>query len=129
MKTFITISTLGLVLAASGSAFAAFNDGNASQGASTLGGFNGPTQGMINTVQAALESSDDTPVTLTGHIVKALGKKDYLFKDDTGEITVEISHKRWQGQEITPSDTVQIVGEVDKDWSERDIDVDTIRKL
>lgn len=71
---------------------------------------------------------DDARVALKGHIVQNLGDKDYLFKDDSGTITVKIGQKRWEGQEISPSDLVVIHGKIDKDWSEVEIDVKRIIK-
>lgn len=71
----------------------------------------------------------DARVALKGHIIQSLGGKDYLFKDATGTITVEISEKRWQGQKIGPDDLVEIRGEVDKEWSKVTIEVKRIIKL
>ncbi|MPW31901.1 NirD/YgiW/YdeI family stress tolerance protein [Agarivorans sp. B2Z047] len=91
--------------------------------------FNGPQAQGINTVSAALEARDDSYVELTGNIVKSLGNDMYLFKDQTGEIQIEIDSDVWMGQDITPEDKVIIRGEVDLDWTTREIDVDAIRKL
>lgn len=67
----------------------------------------------ITTVEEALTLKDDTKVTLEGSIVKHLGGEHYLFKDATGEVSIEIDHKDWRGVEVGPEDTVIIEGEVD----------------
>jgi len=53
-------------------------------------GFTGPSVNKIDTVKAALSAKDNRYVELTGYIVKSLEKEDYLFKDDTGEIQIDI---------------------------------------
>mgnify|MGYP000760690062 FL=1 len=52
-----------------------------------------------------------------------------MFKDASGTINVDIDHKRWNGVTVTPKDTVEILGEVDKDWNSVEIDVKQIRKV
>lgn len=59
-------------------------------------GFYGPGPALV-TAQQAIGMSDDTPVTLSGHIVQSLSDEDYLFYDATGTIRVEIDHKLWTG--------------------------------
>lgn len=93
--------------------------------AQASGGFQGP--GLpVSTVAEALKMRDDTAVVLQGKIEKSLGKEDYLFSDDTGSVTIEIDHEDWRGQTVTPSDTVIIKGEVEKDFLHTEIDVDSI---
>ncbi len=111
MKKLIITTTLALI---SGSALAAFN---------------GPETAAISTVKAAQNASDNSYVLLTGNIVQALGNETYLFKDNTGEIQVEIDNEDWMGQDVSPQDRVAIRGEVDSEWTKTQIDVDTIQKL
>lgn len=92
------------------------------------GGFVGPN-GSSATVESAKSMRDDTWVTLRGNIVKRLSDDLYLFKDATGTINVDIDHKRWNGVTVTPQDTVEIQGEVDKDWNSVEIDVKQISKV
>lgn len=85
------------------------------------GGFQGPTaQAKVNTVAEARKAWDDTPVTLTGNIVQRLphDDDDYLFRDATGEIVVDIDHELFMGRTVTPETKVRIFGEVDKDMME-----------
>ncbi|BBM66574.1 YgiW/YdeI family stress tolerance OB fold protein [Vibrio alfacsensis] len=111
MKKLIVMSMLALV---SGSALAAFN---------------GPDTAAISTVKDAQNAADDSYVLLTGNIVQALGDETYLFKDETGQIEVEIDNEDWRGQDVSPQDKVAIRGEVDSEWTTTQIDVDTIQKL
>ncbi|WP_305842348.1 NirD/YgiW/YdeI family stress tolerance protein [Photobacterium leiognathi] len=92
-------------------------------------GFNGPTYGL-NTVKAVLDAgmfSDDTPVTLTGHISHSLGSENYTFTDGTGSITIEIEHDKWFGAQVTPETKITIQGEIDKEFNHTSIDVDYVR--
>ncbi|ASK70977.1 hypothetical protein CF168_20015 [Shewanella bicestrii] len=41
---------------------------------------------------------------------------NYLFKDDSGEIKIEIDNHEGKGQNVTPNDKVTIIGEVDAEW-------------
>ncbi|MFD1261041.1 YgiW/YdeI family stress tolerance OB fold protein [Entomomonas asaccharolytica] len=94
------------------------------------GGYSGPrATTSVTTVEQAKQMRDDSKVTLRGNIVKHLGKEKYTFKDNTGEITVEIDDDDWRGVTVGPNDLVEIYGEVDKDWNSVEIDVDTIRKV
>lgn len=117
--------SLVLVAALAVPAFAAFK-GDGSVG----GAYKGPgAMPTADTVAAAKNLPDDAHVTLTGNIVRQIDKKDYLFKDATGEIQVEISPKRFPAQDITPDTKVRISGEVDKDWGGVEIDVKYIEVL
>lgn len=91
------------------------------------GGFTGPGPDMT-TVQATKSMADDAWVTLKGNIIKHNGKNRYTFRDATGEIEVKIDREAWNGQDVSPSDVVEIRGEVDKDWNEMHLDVKRIIK-
>ena len=85
---------------------------------SALAGFQGPTAtAQITTVAAALKARDDAPVTLTGHIVQRVAGDDdnYLFRDASGQIVVDIDDEVFQGRTVTPQTRVRISGEVDRD--------------
>ena len=72
---------------------------------------------------------DDTRVVLRGNIVQHLGKDKYLFQDASGTIRVEIDDDKWQGQTVTPSDIVELHGEIDKDWNSVEVEVNRVVKL
>lgn len=92
------------------------------------GGFQGPS-GSVTTVANAKGLRDDTWVTLRGNIVERISDDKYTFKDASGTVNIDIDHKRWNGQTITPQDVVEIQGEVDKDWNSVEIDVKQINKV
>ncbi|MEA5438992.1 YgiW/YdeI family stress tolerance OB fold protein [Klebsiella variicola] len=92
------------------------------------GGFTGPS-GAVTTVANAKSLRDDTWVTLRGKITERISDDLYKFQDASGVINVDIDHKRWNGVTVGPQDTVEIQGEVDKDWNTVEIDVKQIRKI
>ncbi|HBQ2548533.1 TPA: YgiW/YdeI family stress tolerance OB fold protein [Klebsiella variicola] len=92
------------------------------------GGFTGPS-GAVTTVANAKSLRDDTWVTLRGKITERISDDLYKFQDVSGVINVDIDHKRWNGVTVGPQDTVEIQGEVDKDWNSVEIDVKQIRKI
>ncbi|MFT4172683.1 MAG: NirD/YgiW/YdeI family stress tolerance protein [Rhodocyclaceae bacterium] len=89
----------------------------------------GSRQTVVTTVAAAKAARDDTPVVLRGRIERKLGHDTYRFRDATGAITLDIDDDDWEERTVTPRDTVQIEGEVDKDRKSIEIDVDTITRL
>lgn len=113
------ISSVILTFLLSAPVYAGFSEGGKA-GFSDLGADNGAT------VQAAKNMRDDAHVTLTGKIIKQLGHEKYLFKDATGEITVDIDDEDFRGQEVTPQNTVRIMGEVDKEFG-RGTEIDVKR--
>lgn len=87
--------------------------------------FVGP--GPVVTVTTVAEVANvriDSDVTVVGHIVGSLGGGDYTFRDDTGEIRVEIDRDIWRGRQVSGDTKVQLTGEVDRDRRGRYIDVD-----
>ena len=92
------------------------------------GGFTGPS-GAVTTVANAKSLRDDTWVTLRGKITERISDDLYKFQDASGVINVDIDHKRWNGVTVGPQETVEIPGEVDKDWNSVEIDVKQIRKI
>ncbi len=91
------------------------------------GGFKGPGL-SVSTVAQALDMHDDSPVVLQGSIQQNLGDEKYLFKDATGTVIADIDNKYWAGQTVTPENTVEISGTVDKEFMEKtEIDVKSLR--
>lgn len=91
------------------------------------GGFTGATISKITVIEAK-KLSDDTPVVLEGNIIKHLGSDKYMFKDETGDITVEIENTKWNGVTAGENDKVILYGEVDKDWNSLEIEIDKVMK-
>lgn len=89
----------------------------------------GPSSQVTHsTVAAVLKNPvDDQAVVLRGFLTKKVGNEKYLFSDGTGEIRVDIDHKRFGGQKIDEKTKVELHGEVEKDFLESpEIDVDSI---
>ncbi|MCL2209444.1 MAG: NirD/YgiW/YdeI family stress tolerance protein [Treponema sp.] len=65
------------------------------------------------TITEARNLPHDSFVILNGNITGTLpGGKNYTFRDNTGEIAVEIDAKHWRGLSVVPGDSVVIYGEV-----------------
>ena len=93
----------------------------------THGGFTRPM--ALVTAEHAKTLPDDTKVTLQGQIDSHLGGKNYLFKDASGTVPIEVDSKRWQGQAVAPLDRVQIDGEVERQRDTVKIEVKQLQKL
>lgn len=122
MKKTFAVSALALLFAASISS-------SALAGRNLGGGFNGPSAPNLKvTVEEAKNLSDDTPVILTGKIEQNLGNEKYQFRDATGIITVEIDDDKWNGVTVTPEDTVEVHGEIDKGFTKLEVEADSVIK-
>lgn len=91
--------------------YAAFKGGEQTR----PGGFSGPISGaMAETVADAKKLPNKSRVVLVGNIVSQLaGSKDeFIFRDPTGEMPVDISRRVFNGQDITPQDKVRIGGKM-----------------
>jgi uncharacterized protein (TIGR00156 family) len=95
------------------------------------GSFTGPgaTTDQNVTVSQAKLMRDDAKIVLTGTIVQALDKENYLFRDSTGDISCEIDPEIWRGLSVDVSDTVEISGKIDIKRGQATITVKNIRKL
>lgn len=90
--------------------------------------FNGPGNAPVVTVEQAKAMTDDTHVVMQGYIVQHLGGEDYMFKDATGTIRVEIDDDDWKGLDVTDKNLVEIRGEVDTHLRKpTNIEADSIR--
>lgn len=84
---------------------------------------------VLKSVQELANAQDNAPVRIDGQIVKQLDKKHFTFKDASGaETQIEVSKKAWNGQTISPTDNVQIIGKVDKEWNKTEVEVKHILK-
>lgn len=72
------------------------------------------TTGESSTVAQARNARVDTYVTVTGNIVAHLREDYYTFRDNTGEIRVEIEPRVWRNREVGPDTTVRLLAEVDR---------------
>ena len=130
-KLTLLLACLALAGAAAAQVTGGGFTGNASATAATApaprGGFTGPM--TVVTAAQAKALPDDAKITLRGTIESHLGGKNYLFKDASGTIPLEIKSKRWDAQSISPQDTVQIDGEVERKRDAVSVEVKLLRKL
>lgn len=129
MKKLLTVATIALTsIAVYGTATAqGFNDGSKPQTYQPQGFVDESL--VVKTVADALKANDNTPVRLDGQIVKQIGKKDFIFKDASGqEIQIEVGKKAWHGETVGPQDNIQIMGKVDKETNKIEIDVKHVIK-
>ncbi|QEH45762.1 YgiW/YdeI family stress tolerance OB fold protein [Aggregatibacter actinomycetemcomitans] len=133
-RSLATIFVLSTIAATGVFAQGGFQDPNApkmehhKKGDFKRGGFVNIDQ-AVNKASEAGSWQDDQYIILQGNIVKQVGKDDFIFKDASGEIQVEIERKAWRGQDISPSDEVKLYGEVDKSWNKTEVDIDRVEKI
>ncbi len=72
-----------------------------------------PTLSSVADVLKAAE--DDQRVTLTGHIIRQIGRKEFLFQDETGEVVIEIDADVMPAQPFDEKTRVRIDGEAEKE--------------
>lgn len=60
---------------------------------------------------------------IVGHVVNK-NKDDFLFKDESGEIPIQIDNHVWRNQNITPNMKVRIIGEIEVNDSNDSIDIE-----
>lgn len=99
-------------------------------------GYQGPGTGTAQgaalvpvTVEAAKTLRDDSLVILRGKIESSLGRERYVFSDVSGSITIKIDRILWTGLSVNQNDTVEIVGELDKERTRVEVDVKILRKI
>ncbi|GIU14411.1 MULTISPECIES: YgiW/YdeI family stress tolerance OB fold protein [unclassified Shewanella] len=93
-----------------------------------MAAYNGP--GPASHVKAAADAAkakDNTPVELTGYLVQSLGDEKYLFRDDSGDVEVEIDNKLLRDIEVSSDSKVKLIGEVDDEWQGIEIEIDSLR--
>ena len=83
----------------------------------------------LTTVQAVDKLKEDTRVSLVGYLINQLGVEHYTFKDDTGQMAVEIHPNELLGITVTPEIKIKIYGEVDDGKHDSKVDVDFIEIL
>jgi uncharacterized protein (TIGR00156 family) len=80
-------------------------------------------------VEAAKNLRDNSPVILRGKIESSLGRERYVFSDASGSITIKIDKLLWTGLSVGQNDTVEIVGEIDKERTRVEVDVKILREI
>lgn len=78
----------------------------------------------LSTVIEVSQMEDNTKVMLEGFIGRQSGDDNYIFKDDTGEITIEVEEDTWRGQNVNEDIKVRIMGEYEKEANSEEIEVE-----
>lgn len=95
-----------------------------------LAQFTGPSASVRSvTVAEAKTLRVGTYVSMTGNVVNHQRSEYFTFRDETGEMRVEIPRRVWRGRQVGPSDPVRIFGEIDRGFSGRYIDVKILEVL
>jgi uncharacterized protein (TIGR00156 family) len=98
--------------------------------ASAMAQFTGPSaSGRPSTVAEARDVRLGSYVTLTGNVVNHQRSDYFTFRDDTGEMRVEISAGVWGGRKVGPDTKVRLMGEVDRGPAGRYVWVKTLDVL
>ena len=83
----------------------------------------------VSKVAGLTDLKDDQLVVLEGFIEQQVGKDDFIFKDDSGSVEVEIDRRAWRGESVTPKDKVKLFGEVDKSWNKVEVEIHRVAKV
>ena len=81
----------------------------------------------VSKISDAKAMPDDTEVVIQGVIVQNLGDDDYLVKDDSGTVNIEIDEDLVQGNTITPETEVLITATVDKEGNVTSLEAEEIQ--
>lgn len=91
------------------------------------GGFTSKYSGEAISVKEALKLKDDAKVVLEGKIKSHIKSDRYEFVDKNGDvIVVEIDDKKWGDIKANEDTPLRIRGEIDKDLTKTEIDVDSV---
>ena len=94
------------------------------------GGFTSKHQSETISVKEALKLNDDSKVVLEGKIKSHIKSDKYEFVDKNGDvIVVEIDNKKWGNVTANEDTLLRIRGEVDKDFTKTEIDVDSVEVI
>ncbi|QYK01502.1 NirD/YgiW/YdeI family stress tolerance protein [Shewanella psychrotolerans] len=86
-------------------------------------------QKPINRAADTLKVKDDMPVELTGHLIKSLGDEKYLFRDNSGDVEVEIDNALWRDIEVNSNTSVTLRGDINDEWQGIEIEIDEMERL
>lgn len=83
--------------------------------------------GSVNTVADVKKMKNNAWFTMEGTIVRQTREEKYLFRDQSGEIEVEIDNDDWRGLKVDANMRIRIAGEVEKEFMRgREVDVKSV---
>lgn len=91
-----------------------------------------PSSARVTKAAQVASAHDKTPCLLEGHVTQRLTAKGdrYLFKDDSGAVTVDIDDDQLRNRTVTPQTRVRLSGKVDvKRDRPAEVDVDWLEIL
>ncbi|WES67236.1 YdeI family stress tolerance OB fold protein [Superficieibacter sp. HKU1] len=77
-------------------------------------GYRGVEDARISTIEKAKAMHDGASVSFRGNLVKKTGDDRFLFRDKTGEITVQIPPSVFNDREVKPDHLLTLSGSLDK---------------
>ncbi|WP_299002448.1 NirD/YgiW/YdeI family stress tolerance protein [uncultured Shewanella sp.] len=69
------------------------------------------------------------PVAFSGYLVKSLNDESYLFRDNAGDIEVEIKDTLWRDMEVLSHSQVKLIGRKEDRWHGLEIEIDSARLI
>jgi protein ygiW len=91
------------------------------------GGFISKHSSEMISVKDALKLNDDAKVVLDGKIKSHIKSDKYEFIDKNGDvIVIEIDNNKWGNITVNEDTPLRIRGEIDKDLTKTEIDVDSV---
>lgn len=85
--------------------------------------------GEADTVVEARTVRIGAAVTLTGTIVDHLKGSQFVFRDETGEMRVQVSPGLWRGLSVTTETRLRLTGAVDRSFGGRYLWVKSLEVL
>lgn len=85
------------------------------------------TNQPISKISDVKAMPDDTEVVIQGVIVQNLGDDNYLVKDDSGTVNIEIDEDLVQGNTITPEAAVLITATVDQEGNVTSLEAEEVQ--
>ncbi|MCL1124395.1 NirD/YgiW/YdeI family stress tolerance protein [Shewanella surugensis] len=93
-----------------------------------------PANADNNQPEVRFKSSDSivnkgASVTFSGYLVKSLDDGSYLFRDNAGDVEVEIKNTLWRDMEVSDNNQVTLIGQKEDRWKGIEIEIDSARLI
>jgi uncharacterized protein (TIGR00156 family) len=87
------------------------------------------TQAQWSRVVDVRRMPDNRWVVMRGRMQRHIDGNRYLFRDNTGSITVTIDNNRWRNSNARFNDYIEVSGKVDREGNIRTVNVQKIVRL